>query len=202
MSSQQHEPTRIGIGSLAASGALLALSGCSVSSGADILIPKPAEFIPSLIAFIVIWVLLAKLAWPSILKQLDERQQKIQGDIDAAEESRQKAAEDQEAYAEKLASAQAQADQIIADAKRQAEEERSRILAKAQEDASATIAKAHDAVDSERRKAMIELSSSVVDLSVDIASKIIGNDLSADDQRRLAEKYLEEVGKSDDDQQA
>ena len=40
---------------------------------------------------------------------------------------------------------------------------------------------------------MIELSASVVDLSVEIASKIIGEALSEDDQRRLAEKYLEEV---------
>lgn len=200
MSSQQHEPTRVGAGALLASGALLALSGCSVSDGAQILIPKPAEFFPSLVAFIIIWVILAKLAWPSILKSLDARQEKIQGDISAAEKSRQKAAEDQEAYAEQLANAQTKADQIVADAKRQAEEERSRILTKAQEEASATISKAHDAVDSERRKAMIELSGSVVDLAVDIASKIIGNELSVDEQRRLAEKYLEEVGKDNDKQ--
>ena len=47
---------------------------------------------------------------------------------------------------------------------------------------------------SERHKAMIELSGSVVDLSVEIASKIIGNDLTEEQQRRLAEKYLAEVG--------
>ena len=111
-------------------------------SGADLLLPKPAEFIPALIAFLVIWVVLAKLAWPSILGMMEKRQQKIQDDLDAA----------------------------------------------------AVVAKAHDAVSSERRKAMIELSGSVVDLSVEIASKIIGNDLSEADQRRLAEKYLAEVG--------
>ena len=44
---------------------------------------------------------------------------------------------------------------------------------------------------------MIELSSSVVDLSVEIATKIIGDSLSEEDQRRLAEKYLAEVGSSD-----
>ena len=55
------------------------------------------------------------------------------------------------------------------------------------------IAKAHGAVDSERHKAMIELSGSVVDLSVEIATKIIGNDLTEDQQRKLAEKYLAEV---------
>ena len=38
----------------------------------------------------------------------------------------------------------------------------------------------------------------MVDLSVEIASKIIGNDLSEDEQRRLAEKYLAEVGAPDE----
>ena len=72
------------------------------------------------------------------------------------------------------------------------------MLAKAQREAADIIAKAYSAVDSERHKAMIELSGSVVDLSVEIATKIIGNDLSEAEQRKLAEKYLAEVGAPDD----
>ena len=45
---------------------------------------------------------------------------------------------------------------------------------------------------------MIELSSSVVDLSVEIASKVIGNELSEGQQRKLAEKYLAEVSVPDE----
>lgn len=52
-------------------------------SGADLLLPKMAEFIPALIAFLVIWFVLAKLAWPSILGMMEKRQQKIQDDLDA-----------------------------------------------------------------------------------------------------------------------
>ena len=44
---------------------------------------------------------------------------------------------------------------------------------------------------------MVELSGSVVDLSVEIAGKIIGNDLTDAEHRALAEKYLAEVGSSD-----
>lgn len=57
-------------------------------SAFDILIPKPAEFIPALIAFLVIWVALAKFVWPSVLKTLDKRQQTIQDNLDAAEENK------------------------------------------------------------------------------------------------------------------
>ena len=179
-------------GQLARAGAAIAVAVAGVPTaalaegvGADILIPKPAEFIPALIAFLIIWIVLAKLVWPQVLSMMDKRQEKIQEDLDAAESAK--------SYEQKIVEAHQQADEIISKAKKEAEEERSAILAKAQKEAADVIAKAHGAVDSERHKAMIELSGSVVDLSVEIATKIIGNDLTEDQQRKLAEKYLAEV---------
>ena len=166
--------------------------------GPDILIPKVAEFVPALIAFLVILAVLSKLVWPSVLEMMEKRQAKIQSDLDEAERSKREAAEEVKSYESKILEAHHEADAIIAKAKKEAEEVRSQVLAKAQREAADIIAKAHGAVDSERHKAMIELSSSVVDLSVEIASKIIGNDLSEEEQRRLAEKYLAEVGAPDE----
>ena len=162
--------------------------------GPDILIPKMAEFIPALIAFVIILLVLAKLVWPPVLEMMEKRQQKIQDDLDAAQRSKIQAAEEAKSYEAKILEAHHEADAIVAKAKKEAEEVRSAVLAKAQREAADIIAKAHGAVDSERHKAMIELSSSVVDLSVEIASKIIGNNLSVEEQRKLAEKYLAEVG--------
>ena len=175
----------------------LALAGES-AVGPDILIPKMAEFVPALIAFLVILVVMKKLVWPPVLEMMERRQEKIQADLDAAERAKLEAAEEAKSYEAKIFDAHHEADAIVAKAKKEAEEVRSAVLAKAQREAADIIAKAHGAVDSERHKAMIELSSSVVDLSVEIASKIIGNDLSEDEQRKLAEKYLAEVGTSDE----
>jgi F-type H+-transporting ATPase subunit b len=60
-----------------------------------------------------------------------------------------------------------------------------------------TIARGKDVIDAERKRAMEDLSKSVIDLSVEIAGKIVGNDLSDDEHRALAAKYLQEVGDSD-----
>ena len=188
---------RLGAASAAVLAAVPAPALAEEGVGADILIPKPAEFIPALIAFLIIWIVLAKLVWPQVMKMMDERQKKIQDDLDAAEKSRLEAAESAKSYEEKIVDAHREADKIISSAKKEAEEERSRILAKAQKEAADVISKAHGAVESERHKAMIELSGSVVDLSVEIATKIIGNDLSEAEQRKLAEKYLAEVGAPD-----
>lgn len=167
------------------------------NTGMKLLLPNMAEFIPACIAFIIIWIILAKFAWPMVLKMMEERESKIQGDLDAAEQAKSQAESDAKAYSDRLAAAEREAADIVAQAKREGEEERARILAQAQKDAAATIAKAHDAVDSERKKAMAELSGSVIDLSVEIASKLVGNDLTDDQHRRLAERYLQEVGAGD-----
>ncbi|WP_294489314.1 F0F1 ATP synthase subunit B [uncultured Ruminococcus sp.] len=164
------------------------------NTGIKLLMPNMAEFIPACVAFIIIFVILSKFAWPTILKMMEDREAKIQGDLDAAEQAKTQAQTDAKAYEERLAEAEREAAEIVAAAKREAEEERARILAKAQKDAAATIAKARDAVESERKKALVQLSGSVVDLSVEIASKIVGDDLTDDQHRKLAERYLAEVG--------
>ena len=180
--------------------ALLAIPVPAYAAGADILLPKPAEFIPALIAFLIIWLILAKLAWPMIIGILDARQAKIEGDLKAAADAKDQAEENARTYEQRIYDAEREAADIIDAAKRSAEEERAEILAKAQREAAATIAKSRDAVEAERKKAMVELSGSVVDLPVEIASKIIGNDLDASQHRALAEKYLAEVGSSDANQ--
>lgn len=164
--------------------------------GLQLLLPNMAEFIPACVAFIIIFVILAKVAWPSILKMMEERENKIQGDLDAAEQAKVQAEASAEQYAQKIASAEREAEEIIAQAKREAEAERAEILAKAQKDAVASMTKARGVVESERKKALVELSGSVVDLSVEIASKIVGNDLTDEEHCRLAERYLAEVGTS------
>ena len=167
------------------------------NTGLTLLLPNMAEFIPACIAFIIIYLIMSKLAWPSVLKMMEDRENKIAGDLKAAEEARTKAETEAKNVDLAIDEAQRQAADIIAQAKRKAQEERVAILAAAQKDAAATIARGKDVVETERKRAMEDLSRSVVDLSVEIAGKIIGNDLSDDEHCALAAKYLPEVGDSD-----
>lgn len=178
---------------IAAAVAAVPTTALAESVGADILIPKPAETIPMLVAFLIIVVILGKFAWPQIVKMMEKRQAKIQADLDAAEKSRIEAAEYAKTAEAKIDEAHLEAEEIVAQAKKEAEGERAAILAKAQKESAELIAKSRGAIESERHKAMVELSSSVVDLAVEIAAKIIGDGLSEDQQRSLAEKYLAEV---------
>ena len=133
------------------------------------------------------------------MKILDDRAQKIADDLKAAEDARSQAQSNEQQSKDNITAAENRAADIIAAAEREGEQERSRIIAEAQASAASIIAKAHDAIDAERKKAMVELSGQVVDLSVEIAAKIIGDALGTDEQHRLAEKYLLEVGSLNDE---
>ena len=175
----------------------VALAEEESGGGITLLIPAIAELIPACIAFLIVFIIMSKLVWPTVVKMMEDRESKLQGDLDAAEKAKEEAQANAKASAESIAAAQREAADIIAAAKLAAENERTQILAAAQKDAAATIARGHDVVETERRRAMEELSKSVVDLSVEIAGKIIGNALSDDEHRALAERYLSEVGSPD-----
>lgn len=170
------------------------------ASAFDILVPKPAEFIPALVAFIVIWVILAKLVWPTVLKTLDARQQTIQNNLDAAEQAKVEAAEALKKAEAAVDEAQIQADDIVAEAKKSAEASRAAIIEKANADAKQITDRARENIDAERNAAMAELVDQAADLAVDLASKIIGEHLDVETQKRLIEKSLAEAGDANVDE--
>ena len=165
--------------------------------GIDLLVPKTAELIPAIIAFAIVFVVLSKLVWPTVVKMMDDREKAIKGEFEAAEKAKEEAQETIAQSEEVLAEARKEADDIIGQAKDAAEAERNRILVEAHTQAAATIEQGHKVVENERQRAMTDLSRSVVDLSVDIAGKIIGSDLDEAEHRALAERLLDEMGNED-----
>ena len=159
------------------------------AAGADILIPKMAEFIPALIAFLIIWIVLAKVALPGIMKTMEERGKKIEESLDEAEKT--KRAESDSIVTD----ARRQAADIVLEARKDAESERARIIEAAHKEAEEIIAKAHTTVEDERKSIYAGAASSIADLSVAVATKIVGEALEDEaEQKKLIERYIQEAG--------
>lgn len=192
--------TRAGITLGAAASVLsapaLAFAEGSESGGADILIPKQAEFVPALVIFLIIWFLLAKFVWPKIIAVLDAREHKIEDSIEEADATKAEAAEIREQADAIVAEARRRASEIVLDARSDAEKERSRIVAAAHVEAEDIIAKAHDRADDEMKRAYAGATDTIAKMSVAVAGKIVGETLANDEakQRELIKKYLMEVG--------
>ena len=153
------------------------------AAGADILIPKMAEFIPALIAFLIIWIVLAKVALPGIMKTME------------AEKTKQEAIAKRAESDSIVTDARRQAADIVLEARKDAESERARIIEAAHKEAEEIIAKAHTTVEDERKSIYAGAASSIADLSVAVATKIVGEALEDEaGQKKLIERYIQEAG--------
>jgi len=97
-------------------------------------------------------------------------------------------------YKRQLEEAKAQSAKIIADAKATGEAVKADITNKAQAESAQMIEKARGAIEAEKKAAVAELQGSIADLSVDVASRLVGHDLNDDEHRKIIEHYVTEAG--------
>ncbi|WP_151197569.1 F0F1 ATP synthase subunit B [Eggerthella sp. YY7918] len=172
----------------------LAFAAEEESGGINAILPQMDEFIPMLIAFLILWFILAKFGWPLFNGMLEKREQTIKDSLEKSEKARIESEQTLEEYKRQLEEAKSQATQIVADAKNTGEALKADITAKAQTEAAAMIEKARAAIEAEKKAAIAELQGSVADTSIAVASRLIGDDLSDDEHRKIIERYVNEAG--------
>ena len=137
----------------------------------------------TLLAFLITWGLLGKFAWKPIAKAIREREDNISESLKAAEQAKLKMAELEAKNEDLLKEARETKNQIISEAKNAAKEEGEKILAAARE-----------AIDNEKMAALTELKNQVAGLSIDIAEKILRNELDKEDkQKKLIDNLLDDL---------
>jgi F-type H+-transporting ATPase subunit b len=146
------------------------------------------------IIFVLFFLLLKKFAWKPILNAVKARDEMIRGSLASAEKARKemtKLQSDNEAILKKareeregiLKEARDIRDKLIAEAK-----------GKASEEADKLVEKARAGIEREKAIALADIREQVANLSVDIASKLLGEKLKqTGEQQKLIDNYLKEV---------
>ena len=149
-----------------------------------------------LVAFIILWIVLAKFGWPtSSTGMLQKRENYDQVDPwRTSEEARQESERLLAEYREQLESAKSQAQQILVNAQKSGDALEKEITEKARAEADAMIEKAKVAIEAEKRAAIKDLQNSMADTSIAVASRLIGEDFSDEEHRKLIERYVKEAG--------
>ena len=160
----------------------------------EAIIPNIAELIPALIAFLIIFLILNKFAFPAIVGMLDKRSDTIREGLERVEAARVEAERLLEEYRHTMSEARKEAGVIKQQAKQSAEVTRLEMAAKAQAEYDAMLEKAKEAIEGEKRAAIAGLQSSVAELTISVASRLIGSELSDDEHMKVVEKYLAEAG--------
>lgn len=146
------------------------------------------------LSFAIVFVLLAKFGFPVIVGAINKRKEFIEQSLLSAKEAN-----------ESLASINAESERLLAEAKAQQKEiitgamqEKQRILQAAQEEARTTaqqiVSDATVSIRAEKEKALREVRNEVASLALDIAEKVIGEQMQDRElQKKRIEKMIDEL---------
>jgi len=158
------------------------------------IIPQPAELIIGLLFFAVAYWVFAKFVVPRFEEMFAERTAAIEGGIRKAEIAQAEAAAALEQYRSELADARAERARIIQQASEEAAVIAAEIRQRAAEEAERITTAASQQIQAERQAAMVQLRQEVGRLSVDLASRIVGESLEDEArQRRVVDGFLTDL---------
>src|SRR5690349_20704128 len=149
----------------------------------------------TVIIFGILLVILWRLGWPEILKMVEEREHRIQKQLDEAEKARAEAQKLLEEHKKLVADGKAQAQEILSTAKSAVGNAREALLAKTREEQELMLERARQDITAEKEKAIQALRREAVELSIAAASKLIEKNLSTDSNRKLVSDYLAGIEK-------
>ena len=152
--------------------------------------------VETVINVLILFILLRIFLFKPINKMKADRTRTIQDNLDSAEKAKAEAEELRQQYEESISEAKEKANQIIMKAHENAESERSAIIRKSQEEAEKIVADADKTIENERKRVLRQAQSEIADLAIEAASKIIGENVDDEKNRRLVDKFLsDEEGK-------
>jgi F-type H+-transporting ATPase subunit b len=158
------------------------------------LVPSWTEVIWGGIAFLIIFVALWKLMLPRISAVLEERTEKIEGGLQKAEELQAQATRTLDQYQAQLADARHEAARL----REEAREQGAGIIVEMREQAQAEARRITEAaqaqIAADRQQAFASLRAEIGTLSVQLASKIVGESLDDEArQSRVVDRFLAEL---------
>lgn len=147
-----------------------------------------------LVAFLTLLFVLGKFAWKPIMNALSEREKSISDALDAAKRTKEEMAQIQADNQRILAEARNERDILLKEARDTKDKIISEAKSKAQEEADRLIKIARENIQNEKMAAITDLKNQVANLSVDIAQKLLTEELaSSEKQKTLIKALLENV---------
>lgn len=146
------------------------------------------------IVFLLLVFILKKYAWKPILDAVDKRSNSIEDAINAAEQAKASLAQLNEERAKIKKESLADRDALLKDATETKNQIISEAKTMAKEETDKILTSAREVIKTEKLAAITELKNQVAVLSLEIAEKIVKDQLSSDaKQKALVESLVEDV---------
>ena len=160
----------------------------------ELVTPSIGLIVWQTVAFLLLLFLLAKFAWKPVMQGISERERSIESALDAAEKAKQEMARLTGENEQLLKDARAERDLILKEAKMLKDQIVAEAKTQAQTEGAKMIEKAKQEIDSQKAAALAEVKGQVATLSIEIAEKVLRNQLEDQNkQTALVNDLLKEV---------
>lgn len=152
-----------------------------------------ATLIAQIINFLILVALLAKVAYKPLINVLEERKNRVESHMAAAEQEKLQAETLRQENERLLSEARAQAQAIVDKAVKLAEKSKEDILLEARKEQERLIKAAQDEISREKDAALAQMRAEMVSVSLAAATKIIGDNLDQEKNAKLVTDFINQL---------
>lgn len=144
----------------------------------------------------IIFILASYLLFNPARALLKKRQDKIQGDLDAAAKDKEDARALVSEYQAKLADINAQAEEILTEARRKAKVSEAQIIQEAKEEAEVIKRRAETEIALEKKRAFEDMKQEMIEIAALMAKQAVSDQMDVRVQEALVDETLAQMGES------
>lgn len=160
----------------------------------ELLTPGYGLIFWQIVVFLLLFFLLAKMAWKPILSSLKEREASIQNSLDSAERAKNEMAALRADNERLLKEAREERDKILRDAREAANRLHDQAQTDAKKAADRMIEDAKSVIQTEKQAALRDVKEQVAMFSLEVAEKLIRKNLEKDkDQKELVNRFINDL---------
>jgi len=168
----------------------------SEGGGVSLLDINPGLIIWTILTFVILLIILKKVAWKPILTALDNREKEIEDSLNSAEQAKEEAQKILDENQATLSKAEEESKKIIDQSRVYADNLKEQMLKESKDQQQKIIEDASAEIERKKNAVFEELKNQIAEISVNAAEKIMKENIDAVKNKEIVNKYLSEINKN------
>jgi F-type H+-transporting ATPase subunit b len=159
----------------------------------DLLTPNGGLMFWTLVTFIILFIILARLVFPKITAAVEARERALEEAIEGAKRDREAAAQALAEQQRQIEGARNDAQRIIAEGRQTGEQVRAQMIEETRQQQQQMLETARREIEQEKERAIAEMRREAIDLAIAGASKVVERNLDDQSNRQIVESFLSSI---------
>jgi F-type H+-transporting ATPase subunit b len=157
---------------------------------------SPGLIFWTVITFVILLIILKKVAWKPVLTALDQRETAIRDSLEKAEKAKEEAQKILDENQAKLAKAEEESKKIIDQSRAYAEKLKEQLVQESKQQAAKIISDAGEEIERKKASVFNELKNQIAEIAVQAAEKILRENVNKEMNKKIVDDYISEITKN------